>query len=141
MPSLYPKRAFEDVTDIRERTGASWGHKWAFNRLYESVEYKAEDYGVTVEQVGPEHTSRRCSQCGFTDPDNYDGEAFECLKCEYENHADYNGAKNIGLRYLRRNQTGGDGGAPLGVQLNGGTASVNGGYSPRKVVRDGEAVP
>ncbi|MDB9234422.1 hypothetical protein PN409_10865 [Halorubrum ezzemoulense] len=23
--------AFEDLTDIRERTGASWGHKWAFH--------------------------------------------------------------------------------------------------------------
>jgi IS605 OrfB family transposase len=33
--------AFEELTDIRERTGASWGHKWAFNRLYEHIEYKA----------------------------------------------------------------------------------------------------
>ncbi|MFQ3285853.1 MAG: putative transposase, partial [Natronomonas sp.] len=33
--------AFEDLTDIRERTGASWGHTWAFNRLYEYVAYKA----------------------------------------------------------------------------------------------------
>jgi IS605 OrfB family transposase len=95
--------AFEDLTDIRERTGASWGHKWAFDRLYEYVEYKAEEYGLTVEQVDPENTSRRCSHCGFTHPDNRDGEGFECLKCGYENHADYNAAKNIGLRYLRRN--------------------------------------
>ncbi|MFW5950447.1 MAG: RNA-guided endonuclease TnpB family protein, partial [archaeon] len=27
-------------------------------------------------------------------------------------------------------QTGGDGGAPLGVRLNSGTLNVNGGYSP-----------
>src|SRR6056297_1068957 len=40
--------AFEDLTDIRERTGASWWHKWAFGRLYEYVEYKAEEYGITV---------------------------------------------------------------------------------------------
>ena len=129
--------AFEDLTDIRDRTGASWGHKWAFNRLYEYVEYKAEEHGIDVEQVAPENTSRRCSDCGFTHPDNRDGEDFECLKCGYENHADYNAAKNIGLRYLRRhqnslssdwpenrdaiferNQTGDDGGAPLGVRLN-----------------------
>ncbi len=90
--------AFEDLTDIRERTGASWGHKWAFDRLYDYVEYKAEAYGIDVEQVTPENTSRRCSECGFTHPDNRRGEAFECLKCEYENHADYNAAKNIGLR-------------------------------------------
>jgi IS605 OrfB family transposase len=122
--------AFEDLTDIRERTGASWGHKWAFNRLYEYVEYKAEEHGITVEQVDPENTSRRCSHCGFTHPDNRENEDFECLKCGYENHADYNAAKNIGVRYLRRNQTGGDGGALLGVRLNSGTMNVNGGYSP-----------
>ena len=122
--------AFEDLTDIRERTGASWGHKWAFDRLYEYVEYRAEEYGITVEQVDPENTSRRCSECGFTHPDNREDEDFECLKCGYENHADYNAAKNIGLRYLRRNQTGCDGGAPLGVRLNSGTLNVNGGYSP-----------
>nr|WP_233488552.1 hypothetical protein [Halodesulfurarchaeum formicicum] len=40
------------------------------------------------------------------------------MKCGYENQADYNAAKNIGLRYLRRNQTGSGGGAPVGVRLN-----------------------
>ncbi len=119
---------FEDLTDIRERTGASWGHKWAFNRLYEYVEYKAEKCGIDVAQVDPTNTSRRCSQCGFTHPDNREGEAFECLKCGYENHADYNASKNVGLRYLRRNQTGDDGGAPLGVRLNSGIVNVNGEY-------------
>jgi IS605 OrfB family transposase len=120
--------AFEDLTDIRERTGASWGHKWAFNRLYEYVEYKAAEYGINVAQVDPENTSRRCSHCGFTHPDNREDEAFTCEKCGYENHADYNAAKNIGLRFLRRNQTGGDEGAPLGVRLNSGALNVNGEY-------------
>jgi Transposase and inactivated derivatives len=41
--------AFKNLTDIRERTGESWGHKWAFNRLYEYVENKAEEYGIDVE--------------------------------------------------------------------------------------------
>ena len=122
--------AFEDLTDIRERTGASWRHEWAFDRLYEYVEYKAEEHDIAVEQGDPANTSRRCSHCGFTHPNNREDEAFGCSKCGYENHADYNAAKNIGLRYLRRNQTGGDGGAPLGVRLNSGTVNVNGGYSP-----------
>ena len=68
--------AFEDLTDIRDRTGASWGHKWAFNRLYEYVEYKAAEYGIHVEQVNPENTSRRCSTSGFTHPDNRDGDRY-----------------------------------------------------------------
>jgi len=37
-------------------------------------------------------------------------------------------AKNIGLRYLRRNQTGDGGGAPLGVRLNNGMLNENGEY-------------
>ena len=44
--------AFEDLTDIRDRTGASWGHKWAFRTLYEQVAYKAEAVGISVKQVG-----------------------------------------------------------------------------------------
>ena len=121
--------AFEELTGIRDRlSDASWGHTWAFERLYEYVEYKAEVHSIDVEQVDPKNTSRRCSHCGFTHPDNRDGEAFECLKCGYENHADYNAAKNIGLRYLRRNQTGDGGGAPVGVRLNRGMVNVNGEY-------------
>ena len=50
------------------------------------------------------------------------------LKCDYKNHADYNAAKNIGLRYLRRNQTGDGGGAPVGVRLNRGMVNANGKY-------------
>ena len=122
--------AFEDLTDIRERTGGSWGHKWAFNCLYEYVEYKTAEYDIDVAQVDPENTSRRCSRCGFTHPDNRQSESFECLKCGYENHADYNAAKNIGLRYLRRNQTGSDGGAPVGVRLNSGMLNASGEYEP-----------
>ena len=83
-----------------------------------------------MEQVNPANTSRRCSTCGFTHPDNRDDEDFECLKCGYENHADYNAAKNIGLRYLRRTQTGDGGGAPVGVRLNRGTLNANGEYDP-----------
>ena len=123
--------AFEDLTGIRDRLpGASWGHEWAFERLHEYVEYKAKMYGIAVEKADPEHTSRRCSTCGFTHHGNRDREAFECLKCGYENHADYNAAKNIGLRYLRCNQTGDGGGAPVGVRLNRGTLNANREFEP-----------
>ncbi|RDZ96642.1 transposase, partial [Haloferax sp. Atlit-6N] len=122
---------FEDLTDIRENVPeASWHHLWAFRRLYEYVAYKATEQGVEAVQVDPRNTSQRCSTCGFTHEDNRDGEDFECLKCGYENHADYNAAKNIGLRYLRRNQTGDGGGAPVGVRLNRGTLNANGEYEP-----------
>ncbi|GAA0216821.1 RNA-guided endonuclease TnpB family protein [Halobacterium noricense] len=119
--------AFENLTDIRDRMpDARKFHEWAFRRLYDYVSYKAEVLGIQVEQVNPKNTSRRCSSCGFTHEDNRPAQdAFCCQSCEYENHADYNAAKNIGYRLLR-NQTGGEGGAPVGVRLNTGMLNANG---------------
>jgi len=119
--------AFEDLTDIRERMPtARKFHEWAFRRLYEYVSYKAEERGIRVEQVNPKNTSRRCSSCGFTHGDNRPSQdTFRCQSCGYENHADYNAAKNIGYRLLRT-QTGGEGGAPVGVRLNTGMLNANG---------------
>ncbi|MEF8899902.1 MAG: transposase [Halovenus sp.] len=122
---------FEDLTDIRERLPqAKWHHIWAFRRLFEYVEYKAPERGVSVEQVKPNHTSQRCSRtnCGFTHEDNRHGEQFCCQKCGYDVNADYNAAKNIGLRYARKRQhslrsspKSGNGDAPVDVRVNGGT--------------------
>ncbi|NHN46451.1 IS200/IS605 family element transposase accessory protein TnpB [Halostella sp. JP-L12] len=119
--------AFEDLTDIRERMpGAKRIHRWAFRRLYEYVTYKAEPRGIAVEQVEPSNTSRRCSSCGHTAKNNRPSQdTFECQRCEYTNHADYNAAKNVGYR-LFRNQTGVGGGAPVGVRLNTGMLNANG---------------
>ncbi|MDQ2056222.1 transposase [Halobellus sp. H-GB7] len=97
--------AFEDLTNLRDRTGASWGHKWAFRTLYEQVEYKAEAEGISVKQVGSAYTSQRCAECGFTADENRPTRNdFRCVKCEAEANADYNAAKNIGMRYVRRGQ-------------------------------------
>ena len=122
---------FEDLTDIRERLPqAKWHHVWAFRRLFEYVSYKAPERGISVEQVEPNHTSQRCSRtdCGFTHESNRDGEQFCCLKCGYEVNADYNAAKNIGVRYARKRQhklrsspKSGSGDAQVDVRVNGGT--------------------
>jgi putative transposase len=132
--------AFEDLTDIRKRAqGATWHHRWRFNRLYEYVEYKANAHDIDVEElersphaktVPAYYTSQRCSSCGFTYEDNRPTqEHFECQKCGYQNHADYNAAKNVAVRccrrLLRRDQNGPGGGAPVNVALNGGTMTVN----------------
>jgi IS605 OrfB family transposase len=134
---------FEELTDIRDRLPhAKWHHVWAFRRLFEYVEYKTPERGVSVEQVEPNHTSQRCSRtdCGFTHEDNRHGEHFECQKCGYEVNADYNGAKNIGLRYarkrthrLRSSPTSGSGDAPVDVRVNGGTLN---GESHRQIAGD-----
>jgi IS605 OrfB family transposase len=124
----------EQLKGIRERLPhANAVHKWAFHHLFEYITYKAESEGLIVKQINPAYTSQRCSKCGFTHEDNrpiQNGQAeFGCLNCGYEIHADYNAAKNIGLKYLRDQQKSGRGGAPVGVRLNSGTLNVNGEYS------------
>ena len=122
--------AFEDLTDIRDRMpGAKRLHAWAFRRLFEYVSYRAEERGIVVEQVNPQYTSQRCSQtdCGFTHPDNRPSqERFECQKCGYELHADYNATKNVGFKLLRRLHTSSGGDAPVGVRINTGTLNESG---------------
>ena len=124
--------AFENLTGIRERMPrAKKFHAWAFRRLFEYVEYKAEVVGISVAQVNPAYTSQRCSKCGTTLRENRQTQdRFCCQKCGYEVNADYNAAKNIGLKYLRAAQTSSGGGAPVGVRLNRGTLNVSGEYSP-----------
>ena len=122
--------AFEDLTYIRDRTGASWGHKWAFRTLYEQVEYKAEAEGISVKQVGSAYTSKRCAECGFTAEENRPTRNdFRCQKCESEANADYNAAKNIGMRYVRRGQQSSRRTGNSQLALKSGTVTPNGGFT------------
>ena len=122
--------AFENLTHIRDRTGASWGHKWAFRTLYEQVEYKAEAVGVSVKQVGSAYTSKRCSECGFTADENRPSRNdFRCQKCDTEANADYNAAKNIGMRYVRRGQQSSRRTGDSQLALKSGTVTPNAGFT------------
>ena len=124
--------AFEELTDIRERLpGAKQFHAWAFRRLYDYVAYKANAEGIDTTQVDPAYTSQRCSKCGTTLEENRRSQTtFCCQKCDYEAHADYNAAKNIGFRLLRAGQKSPHGGATRHLALKSGTLTVNGDYSP-----------
>ena len=122
--------AFEDLTHIRKRTGASWGHKWAFRTLYEQVKYKAEAVGVSVTEVGSAYTSTRCAECGFTADENRPTRSdFRCQKCGSEANADYNAAKNIGLRYVRRGQQSSRRTGNSQLALKSGTVTPSGGFT------------
>jgi len=122
--------AFEDLTHIRDRTGASWGHKWAFRTLYEHVEYKAEAKGISVQQVGSAYTSKRCAECGFTaDENRLNRSDFCCQKCGSEANADYNAAKNIGMRYVRRGQQSSRRTGNSQLALKSGTVTPSGGFT------------
>jgi IS605 OrfB family transposase len=122
--------AFEDLTDIRDRMGASWGHKWAFRTLSEQVAYKAEAEGISVKLVGSAYTSQRCAECGFTADENRPTRNdFRCVKCEAEANADYNAAKNIGMRYVRRGQQSSRRTGDSQLALKSGTVTPSDGFT------------
>jgi IS605 OrfB family transposase len=122
--------AFEDLTHIRDRTETSWGHRWAFRTLYEQVAYKAEAAGISVKQVGSAYTSKRCAECGFTaDENRLRRNDFLCQKCGTEANADYNAAKNIGMRYVRRGQQSSRRTGHSQLALKSGIVTPSGGFT------------
>ena len=125
--------AFENMKHIRKRiSNASKFQQWAFRELHRHVEYKAEEYGIDVDDVAPAYTSQRCShgECGFTHEDNRDGDEFECLKCGKQLHSDYNAARNIGWRLVQHRLKSGAGRASSQVALKSGTLNANGRFRP-----------
>lgn len=123
---------FEDLSDIRKRMPpAKPFHDWAFHRLRECVKYKAAEVGISTEQVDPAYTSQRCSKCGHTEQGNRPKqERFCCQECGYEVHADYNAAKNIGLKHVHAGQKSPRGRANRQLALKSGTLNASGEFSP-----------
>lgn len=73
---------------------------WSYYQLQSFITYKANKYGIEVRKIDPHYTSQTCSCCGYVDeknrPKNEKGQSyFKCLKCGYEENADFNAAKNI----------------------------------------------
>jgi len=122
---------FEELDGIRKRISNNKEfQQWAFNQFVAFVEYKAEEYGITVESVNPEYTSQTCSQCGHTERSNRKTKHdFECRECGYSVDADYNASKNVGLRYVRRVQKSQDGRATCQLALKSGTLKPSEGSS------------
>jgi len=94
--------AFEDLSNITGATGSSNLNRGLtrsqYGRLYDLVEYKAEERGLYVVEVAPQYTSQTCA-CGHTDPDSrVDRDTFRCVQCSRERHADRNAAHMVALR-------------------------------------------
>jgi transposase len=123
--------AIEDLTEIREGVGnATWFHRWAFRRVREILSSKAAGEGLAVETVEPRNTSKRCSECSHVAAGDRNGLRFECLACGATADADYNAAKNVGLRYVRRGPQSPRGTGASHCALTSGTVTPGGDYTP-----------
>jgi len=128
---------FENLTRIRTRiSNAPKFQHWLFRRVQEYVEYKLEEFGISVELVGSYYTSQACSRtdCECVDEDNRDGKHFECIECGYVLNADLNAAKNIGLTLLDElpaSHMCSSGKATSQLALVSGTLTPSGEFSPR----------
>lgn len=85
----------EDLTDYREHAENPI-HDWPYDKIQTKISYKATDASIPVDSVDPSYTSVRCRKCGSEG--DRDGTEFYCSSCDYEVHADVNGAINIAKR-------------------------------------------
>jgi IS605 OrfB family transposase len=121
---------FEDLKEIRKDiSNKKKFQQWTFRKLYQFVEYKAEEKGIQVEKINPEYTSQRCSECGHTTSGNRNETSFECVNCGKELHSDYNAAKNIGSKFLRNGPKSSMRKSHGQLALKSGTVNLNGNYT------------
>ncbi|OKY77435.1 MAG: IS605 OrfB-like transposable element containing RNAse H-like and Zn finger domain [Candidatus Methanohalarchaeum thermophilum] len=93
--------AMEELEKIRQKISNNKKFQtWAFKKLQEYIEYKANERGIEVKFVDPKYTSQRCSRCGTTLKQNRINQHFECKDCGYRVDSDYNAAKNIGFKTI-----------------------------------------
>jgi putative transposase len=93
--------------NIRSKTARammSWRHGEFKSKLLD----RGTRAGVKVVIVSEHYTSKTCGHCGHIHPSLGGSKTFECPSCGYTIHRDYNGARNILLRALRRFPHGGN---------------------------------
>ena len=78
------------------KTANKWLHTWAFDRLYQYLNYKGEAHGIEVLKENEWNTSKTCCDCGDTaDSNRVERGLYVCDSCGLVANADCNGAENI----------------------------------------------
>ena len=87
-----------DIKGIRDRAKFSKKsnqkiHQWAFARIQQLIEYKAERAGIKVMFEDESYTSQTCPNCGHRNKPTTRN--YHCNPCGYKYHRDGVGAINI----------------------------------------------
>jgi putative transposase len=122
--------AIEDLSNIREEVkNNSWFHRWAFRQLRDILSYKVQKEGIKLATVEPRNTSIGCSECGHVADANRTGSRFRRRRCGLTADADYNAAKNVAFRYVRRGPQSPRGTGASHCTLKSGTVTPSGDYT------------
>jgi putative transposase len=92
----HPKNIRED--EDWGRHGNKRLHDWAFDKLIQHIEYKAEERGISVERVDEYElrTSKTCCACGMeADSNRVKRGLYVCEGCELVANSDLNAAENM----------------------------------------------
>jgi putative transposase len=92
--------AVGDVRDIQDGTalGRMTNQKvsqWPHGQFVQYMSYKARQYGMRVEQIPEDYSTRTCSCCGEVMKYAPRGRIYTCPGCGAVTHRDVNGASNI----------------------------------------------
>jgi IS605 OrfB family transposase len=75
---------------------------WSYYELQSMIQYKAKQFGISVNLINPKYSSQRCSKCGHIHEDNRITQSkFNCKNCNFEDNADYNASKNISIAHTK----------------------------------------
>jgi len=68
---------------------------WSFDKLIKKIEDKSEEYGIKLNKITEEYSSRTCPMCLSNDKNNCNDRSFICCNCGYSGDRDIIGARNI----------------------------------------------
>jgi len=68
---------------------------WSFDKLNKKIENKSEEYGIKLNKITEEYSSRTCPKCQNNDINNCNDRSFICCGCGYSGDRDIIGARNI----------------------------------------------
>jgi len=94
----YDCFVLEDLKKLPRNKGRKFNKLlggWSYFQLGNFIQYKAEELGKTTIKVNPKYTSQTCSNCGFVEKNNRNGNKFKCKECGFELNADLNASRNI----------------------------------------------
>ena len=75
---------------------------WSHCKFQQRLISKSREYPCSVEIVTEEYTSKTCTRCGKLNKSLGSSETFNCPTCKLTIDRDWNGARNIYLKYFSR---------------------------------------